>query len=100
MTSSKASGTNLTSAAPILARSGVRIERSALAHGVWYYAASPGVTYLYADINGDGAADLKIQLNAVPLHEIDFVLTHRISPLDPGPSRVAGKLPLIHRYLP
>ena len=39
----------------------------ALAHGVWYATDGSGVTYLYADIHGDGTADLKIQLNAVPL---------------------------------
>jgi VCBS repeat-containing protein len=38
----------------------------ALAHSVWYYTATPTITYLYADVNGDGKADLKIQLNAAP----------------------------------
>ena len=38
----------------------------ALAHSVWYSTATPAVTYLYADVNGDGKADLKIQLNAAP----------------------------------
>ena len=43
------------------------VANSALAHAVWYYTPSAGVTYVYADVDGDGKADLKVQLNAVPL---------------------------------
>ncbi|SDK10687.1 type I secretion C-terminal target domain (VC_A0849 subclass), partial [Bradyrhizobium sp. Rc2d] len=42
------------------------VANSALAHSVWYYTASSSLTYLYADVDGDGKADLKIQMNVAP----------------------------------
>ena len=39
------------------------VANPALAYGVWTVSPSAGVTFVYADINGDGRADGKIQVH-------------------------------------
>ena len=64
------------------------LANPALAHGVWTYTPGAGVTYLYADVDGDGKADLKVQLNSSPLAG-DFVGV----PVNNAPVLDASKTP-------
>src|SRR5207249_12316222 len=44
-------------------------------NAVWYTTDGAGGSFVYADTNGDGTADLKIQVSNVPtLSQTDFIL--------------------------
>ncbi|WGS19721.1 Ig-like domain-containing protein [Bradyrhizobium sp. ISRA463] len=63
-------------------------------YGVWYTPDGSGGVYVYADTNGDGAADLKFQVSGVTaLNPSDFIavdppsaFTVHINPIEPTQS--------------